>query len=121
MKLLIVDDSTIIRQFIQKIVTAASLDIEIVGEAGDGERALKAFDELQPDIVTMDITMPNMDGLTCMRTMLKRVPTTKVIVVTALHSTETQLKALEQGAVAFLNKPVQTEQLKEVFEDLLSK
>lgn len=107
------------RQFIQKIVEEANLDLSIVGEAADGRAALEQFDALNPDIVTMDITMPHMDGLTCMQEMLARKPETRIIVVTALNSRSIQMDALEQGAVAFLNKPIKTEKLKEIVLSLI--
>ena len=69
----------------------------------------------------MDITMPEMDGLTCMKEMLARKPGTRVVIVTALNNRATLMEALEQGAAAFLNKPVKAEKLEEIIKSLLPK
>jgi len=69
LRLLIVDDSNLIRRSIQREIGEAGHDIRT---AGDGVEALRVFDEFKPDIVTMDITMPKMDGLTCVEEMLAR-------------------------------------------------
>ena len=77
-KILIVDDSSIIRKIIQKSIVQD--DLEIVGIAGDGLEALRLFKEKSPDLVTLDITMPEMDGLSVLDEMIKLKPETKVIV-----------------------------------------
>lgn len=117
MKLLIVDDSSIIRKAIQKYL--GQLDVEIVGEAGDGKTALDLFQELDPDLVTMDITMPEMDGLTCLEEMLKIKPETRILVISALSDQATALKAMKNGAKGFLGKPFSEDKVKEAFERLL--
>lgn len=65
MKLMIVDDSSIMRKAIEKYLSGT--DIEIVGTAGDGKQAIELFKTTLPDVVTLDITMPEMDGLECLR------------------------------------------------------
>ncbi len=111
MKLLIVDDSNIIRKAIQKYVAEFGLDI--VGEAGDGKSALKLFAQHQPDLVTMDITMPEMDGLQSLVEMRKISETARIIIITALKDKDTALDALQKGAAGFLPKPFTEAQLKE--------
>ena len=118
MKLLIVDDSSIIRKVIQLYV--AKYQLEIVGEAGDGKMALEIFKEKEPDIVTMDITMPEIDGLTCVEEMLKMRSGTKILVITALSDEATALKALKLGAKGFLGKPFNTDTFNEAFETLVA-
>lgn len=109
MKLLIVDDSNIMRRAIEKYTS--SLGLEIVGTAGNGKDALKIFSDTQPDLVTLDITMPQMDGLTCLGEMMKIRPQAKVIVISALSDQITGLKALKTGARSFLPKPFTEKQI----------
>ena len=116
-KLLIVDDSVIIRQAIQKHLK--DFDIEVVGTAEDGKIALEVFQETKPDIVTLDITMPEVDGLTVLEEMLKINEDVKVMVVTALSDKSTGLKAIKLGAKSFLPKPFTPEKLRSSFERLI--
>jgi two-component system chemotaxis response regulator CheY len=109
MKLLIVDDSNVIRKAVRKYTDKHEL--EFVGAAADGQQALDLFREHAPDIVTLDITMPEVDGMTCMETMLREAPDTRVIIVTALSDKSTALQALEQGAIDYIPKPIQEERL----------
>jgi len=118
-KVLIVDDSVIIRQAIQKYLD--EFNIEVVGTAEDGKVALDLFREKHPDIVTLDITMPEMDGLTVLEEMMRIDPNVRVMVVTALSDKSTGLKAIKLGARSFLPKPFTPEKLKESFERLLGK
>ncbi len=116
-KVLIVDDSLIIRQAIQKNLT--EYPVEVVGSAGDGKMALKMFKETEPDIVTLDITMPELDGLTVLEEMLKIKSDAKVMVVTALKDKATGLKAIQLGAKSFISKPFTPEKLKNAFGKLI--
>ena len=116
-KVLIVDDSVIIRQAIQKYLTV--YDIEVVGTAEDGKMALDVFTKTKPDIVTLDITMPELDGLTVLEEMIKIKDDVKVMVITALSDKSTGLKAIKLGAKSFLPKPFTPEKLKETFSRLM--
>ena len=115
---MIVDDSAIIRQAIQKYLT--SYNIEVVGTAEDGKVALDLFKETKPDAVTLDITMPEIDGLTVLKEMLKINKSVKVMVVTALTDKATGLKAIKLGAKSFLPKPFTEEKLKKSFFRLIA-
>ncbi len=110
MKFMIVDDSMIMRRVIEKY--CRDFNFDFVGAAPDGMKALELFKAQMPDLVTMDITMPEMDGLTCLEEILKIKPETKVIIVTALKDRETGLTALKLGAKGFLPKPFSEEQIK---------
>lgn len=111
MKLLIVDDSNIMRRAIDKYLK--EFNLEVVGRAGDGEAAIKLCRETEPDLVTLDITMPKMDGLTCLTEILKIKPDTKILVISALKDTATGLQALKKGALGFLPKPFTPAELQE--------
>lgn len=117
MKVLIVDDSSIMRKAIHKYLS--KLDVEIIGSAGDGKTALEMFKDQLPDVVTLDITMPEMDGLTCLDEMLKIKADAKVLVVSALKDEATALEAINKGAKGFLGKPFNAETLEEAFNELL--
>lgn len=103
-RLLIVDDSTFVRRALIRVL-AAHADIEIVGEARDGETALRLVDELQPDVATLDLQMPGMSGLDVLRALRGRSGTRVIMVSTYMQEgTEIAFQALEEGAVDFLDK-----------------
>ena len=116
-KVLIVDDSLIIREAIHKHLK--HFNIEVVGTAENGKVALELFKEKDPDVVTLDITMPEIDGLTVLEEMLKMKQDIKVMVVTALSDKATGLKAIKLGAKSFLPKPFTPEKIQESFQRLV--
>jgi two-component system, chemotaxis family, chemotaxis protein CheY len=118
MKLMIVDDSSIMRKAIEKYLSGT--DIEIVGTAGDGLQAIELFKKTLPDVVTLDITMPEMDGLQCLDELLKIKADTRIMVVSALKDESTALEALKKGARSFLGKPFTPESIREAFEQVIS-
>ncbi len=104
-RVLVVDDSALMRKLIPAILARES-SIEVVGTAMDGAFALKKIEELQPDVVTLDLDMPRMDGMETLRLIMRRAPLPVVLFST--HSKEggyATLKALALGAVDFLQKP----------------
>jgi len=109
MKLMIVDDSSIMRRAIGKYL--APLHLDLVATASNGQEAVEQFQATLPDLVTLDITMPQMDGLTCLTKLLALKPTTRIIVISALTDPSTGLKALKLGAKSFLPKPFTETQL----------
>lgn len=113
-KLLVVDDSLIIRKVI--LNTLADYDIDVVGTATNGERALELFKQYHPDVVTLDITMPGMDGLRVLGKMRKIDRASQIIVVTALNDKATGIKAIKIGARCYLTKPFSPEKLRETFK-----
>lgn len=118
-KLMIVDDSNIIRNRIER--SLRDLAIEVVATAGDGEAAVRLFKEHKPDVITMDLTMPNMDGLECIRQIRALSKDTSILVVSALSDRQTGLKALQYGARGFICKPFTDEQLVMSLTKLLTK
>lgn len=115
--LLIVDDSHIIRRRIERSVAIDGLDI--VGTAADGDEAVRKFRKLLPDAVTMDLTMPGMDGLQTISAVLAIRPDTRILVVSALADRSTAIEAIRRGARGFLYKPFDDAQLNEALTELL--
>jgi len=121
MKLLIVDDSALIRSRIGRIVRDHKMDsIELLGAARNGKEAIMLFIEHEPDLVTMDITMPEMDGVECTEKMIEINPDCNILVISALSDKATALKALKKGARGFLYKPFSDEDLISAFLELTS-
>ena len=114
---MIVDDSSIMRRAIGKYLSV--LGLELAGTASNGQEAVTLFQKVVPDLVTLDITMPEMDGLTCLEKILRIEPRTKVIVISALSDPQTGLRALKLGAKSFLPKPFTETQLVEEIKRIL--
>jgi two-component system chemotaxis response regulator CheB len=104
-KVLVVDDSGFVRSIVSRQI-GNDPDIEVIGSASDGQEALNKVKELQPDVITLDVVMPEMDGLTCLEHIMAERPT-PVVMLSALtgEGTDTAIKALELGAVDFYLKP----------------
>ncbi|MFY0689484.1 MAG: response regulator [Cyclobacteriaceae bacterium] len=119
MRLLIVDDSSIMRRTIEK--NLVEYDLEIIGTAANGREALEIVAREKPDVITLDITMPEMDGISCLTEIMKIHPTAKVMMITALSDKLTGLQALSKGARGFLYKPVSAEDLARAFDKLLKR
>jgi two-component system chemotaxis response regulator CheY len=117
MRILIVDDSLIIRKAIQQHLSD-NYNVEIVGMAENGIVALEMFDKTKPDYVTLDINMPELDGLSVLEQMLQRDPTVNVIIVTALSDKDTALQAIEMGAKGYVIKPLTFEKLQAAVNQL---
>ena len=117
LKLLIVDDSNIMRRRIER---SQQLELEVVGTAGNGIEALEMFRKTDPDMVTMDLTMPQMDGIECISKLVQLKPAVRILVISALADKATAVEAMERGANGFLNKPFTDRQLNEAIADLMS-
>lgn len=108
-RVLIVDDASFMRMSIKNML--ANYDFEIVGEAENGVMAIEKYKELQPDIVTMDITMPEMDGLEALREIKKIDPGASVVMVSALGQEARMKEAIIYRAKGFIVKPFKEEML----------
>jgi DNA-binding NarL/FixJ family response regulator len=110
-RLLLVDDHRLLRQGLRKAVEEAGFDV--VGEAGDGEEAVRLASALQPDLVLMDISMPVLDGIEATRRLRGSVPDTRVVILT-MHGEESVIdRALRAGAAAYLLKDCSTDEVAE--------
>ncbi|NNM62462.1 MAG: response regulator [Steroidobacteraceae bacterium] len=116
-KLLIVDDSNIVRRRIER--SQEFEELRLVGTAGNGAEALELFSRTDPDVVTMDLTMPEMDGIECIGHMVAMKPSVRILVISALADKATAVEAMERGANGFLNKPFTDRQLNEAIAELL--
>ncbi len=116
-RLMIVDDSNIIRRKIERDLQLPQ--VQLVGTASNGVEALELFQQLAPDAVTMDITMPEMDGIQCVEAMMKLKADIRILVISALADKATALEAIRKGARGFLCKPFSTEALNEALAELL--
>ena len=106
-KVLIVEDSQVVREFLTYVLSSDP-DIQVIGTASNGEEAIRAVQDKRPDIVTMDINMPKMDGFEATRIIMETTPTPIVIVSASWDPKEVQktFRAMEVGALAAVGKPV---------------
>src|SRR5262245_55493110 len=116
-RMLIVDDSNIMRRRVERCQNIPQL--EVVGSAANGVDALELFCKTDPDVVTMDITMPHMDGIECIARLVAMKPAIRILVVSALADKATAVEAMERGANGFLNKPFTDRQLNEAIAELI--
>jgi two-component system, chemotaxis family, chemotaxis protein CheY len=116
-KLMIVDDSNIMRRRIER--SNQFEELELVGTAGNGVEAIEMFKKMDPDVVTMDLTMPQMDGIECISKLVALKPAIRILVISALADKATAVEAMEKGANGFLNKPFSDRQLNEAIADLM--
>lgn len=117
MRIMVVDDSEIIRIKIAEVLQGE--DFEIVGKARNGVEAIKQFKQLRPEIMTLDITMPLMDGLETIKKIVAIDDQVRILVVSALADKATLLKAMSMGAYGFLCKPFTDNDLAEAIDELI--
>ena len=112
-RLMVVDDSNMIRSRISQVVQGGGLGhIHLVGLARNGAEAVRMARATQPELVTMDLTMPEMDGIECIAQLLKLNPRLDILVVSALSDKGTAIAALKRGARGFLAKPFSDDELR---------
>jgi len=122
LRVLVVDDSAYVRKVVSQLLSRSPF-LEVVGTARDGQEALEKAAELEPDVITCDLIMPNLDGLGFVREQMARRPIPIVIVSVASESGELVLNALDAGAVDVVQKPtaLASERLMEISDDLIAK
>lgn len=118
-KLLIVDDAKFMRMMIKKLLENS--DIEIVGEAENGEDALEKYKTLKPDVVTMDITMPKVDGLMGVKIIRDFDPNAKILMVSAMGQEAMVREAIASGAKGFIVKPFKEDVLISTIQNVHNK
>lgn len=119
-RLLIVDDSRVVRNRIVRVCGQEALaGVALVGLAANGEEALKIAQERKPTLVTMDLTMPGIDGEACIKQMSKQLPDVRILVVSALSDKATALRAVRCGAQGFIHKPFRDDDLVDALLDLM--
>lgn len=112
MKLLVVDDSSVIRSRIARLTRDQRLpNLDLVGLARNGTEAVDLCRQHEPTVVTMDITMPEMDGVECTAHLARAAPEIRILIVSALNDKATAIEAMKQGAHGFLYKPFSDDQL----------
>ncbi|UOF89368.1 response regulator [Fodinisporobacter ferrooxydans] len=116
-KILIVDDAAFMRMMIKEIISKNGY--EVAGEASDGAQAVQKYKDCHPDLVTMDITMPEMDGIQALREIRKFDPGAKIIMCSAMGQQAMVIDAIQAGAKDFVVKPFQADRVIEAIKKTL--
>lgn len=117
-RLLIVDDSSTVRRSIERHILSDR--VTEIYQASNGREAMELFERYRPEFVTMDLTMPEMDGLTCISKMMALKPDTRLMVISALGDAETAIEAVERGANEYVVKPFSAEDLNLALANLVA-
>ncbi len=117
-RILIVDDATFMRSLLKDILSKTAY--EVAGEATNGQEAVKLYSELQPDLVTMDITMPEMNGIDALKKIKELNPQAKVIMCSAMGQQAMVLEAIKSGARDFVVKPFQPDRVLEAVDKAIN-
>lgn len=117
-RLLIVDDSSTVRRSIERHILSDR--VTEIYQAANGREAMELFERYRPEFVTMDLTMPEMDGLTCISKMMALKPDTRLMVISALGDAETAIEAVERGANEYVIKPFSAEDLNLALANLVT-
>lgn len=116
-RVLLVDDAAFMRMMLKDILTQGGY--EVIGEAGDGVEGVESYRTLQPDFVTLDIVMPNMDGLAALKAILEADPGATVIMVSAMGQDALIQEASSTGAKGFIVKPFRPQAVLETVQQIL--
>ena len=116
-RILVVDDAAFMRMMIKDILSKNGF--EIVGEAENGQKALEKWTELRPDLTTMDITMPEMDGISAVKEIKKVDPNAKVIMCSAMGQQAMVIESIQAGAKDFIVKPFQADRVLEAVKKVV--
>ncbi|GBF35105.1 chemotaxis regulator CheY [Desulfocucumis palustris] len=116
MKILIVDDTTFMRYNLANIFKG--MGCEVAGEAANGQEGVELYKKIKPDLVTMDITMPVMDGLQALKAIKQHDPGARVVMVSSMGQREFVLESIKSGAAGFIVKPFHPDKIKNMIERL---
>jgi two-component system chemotaxis response regulator CheY len=117
-RVLIVDDALIMRKRIRDIAEQAGW--EVAGEAGDGEEAVALYQQETPDMVTLDIVMPRMDGVAALKTLIGNDPAARVVMISAVDQRDKLTECIQSGAIDFIVKPFDNARLRSFFTKYLT-
>ena len=117
-KVLIVDDASVVRLMIRKILTQN--DFTIIGEATNGKDALVKYKELKPDIVTMDMIMPEADGIQATKDIIAFDENAKVVIVSGIYQKEMLAQAINAGASSYIVKPFESDRVISTLNEVLN-
>lgn len=117
-KILIVDDSIVMRNNLSYMLTAGGH--EVVGQAINGKQAIELYDQFKPDLVTMDISMPIMNGVEAVKYIIDKNPKAKVIMISALNQKQMVFDALNHGAKHYIIKPIESNKLLRIVNEVLT-
>lgn len=117
-KIMVVDDAAFMREMLKDVLRTAGHEIAV--EAANGEEAVNLYKRVKPDLVTMDITMPEMDGLEALRAIKEHDPKAKVIMCSAIGQKSLVISAIQAGAKDFVIKPFHKERLLETVRKVLA-
>lgn len=117
-RVLVVDDAAFMRMMIKDILRKGGY--EVVGEAEDGAKAIEKYKELMPDLVTMDITMPDMDGISAVKEIRRINPNALIIMCSAMGQQAMVIDAIQAGAKDFVVKPFQPDRVLEAIRKVMS-
>src|SRR5687768_1081456 len=122
LRVLVIDDSAYVRKVVREILSRSPF-VEVVGTARDGREALELVEELNPDVVTCDLIMPELDGVGFVREQMQRRPLPIIIMSVANETAEAALTALDAGAIDFVQKPtaLASEKIFDVSAELIEK
>ena len=117
-RLLVADDALIMRAIIKDV--AARAGWEVVGEAATGAECVARYRELRPDLVTLDIVMPVMDGVEALRALRQEDPAARIVMVSAVDQKAKLMECIQLGAIDFVAKPFDRERLKSLLQKYLA-
>ena len=117
-EVLIVDDSSFMRKVVSKIFKTIP-EIKTIHEAFDGESAIEMYKKIKPNLVTMDVDMPKMNGFEATKAIVSFDPDAKVVIVTSVDKPDTRKEAENAGACGFIKKPFQDEEVKKIVDKII--
>lgn len=115
-KVLIVDDSLAHRRMLRKLLE--DVGYNVAGEAEDGKGSIMLYSQMEPDVVTMDVTMPEMDGDDAVNAIIKKHPDAKIVMVTSLGHKELVQDCIKHGAKGYILKPITSAQVPKILETI---
>lgn len=118
-RVLVVDDAVVMRMMIKDILSKNGF--EIVGEAQNGAEAVEKYKDLRPDVVTMDMVMPGVDGIAAVKQIVSEDPAAKILMCTSLGQEALLNEAMQAGATSYITKPFQPSKILELIEKVLGR